>query len=111
MFAKDALFGKPHFDVSSARRGPHAVILIAGKGYVGMMRNGGGTLATVDAAVRRGMAISGGAVNRDRSMYVVVPDDVRAIRARTAHKPWRTFAIKQNVALLPNGGYRFTLVR
>jgi hypothetical protein len=110
-FARDALFGKPHFDVSSARRGPHDVILIAGKGYVGMMRNGGGTLATVDAAVKRGMAISGGAVNRDRSMYVVVPDDVKRIRARTAHEPWRTFPIKQNVAVLPNGGYRFTLVR
>lgn len=111
IFAKDALLGKPRFDVSSARRGPHAIILIAGKGYVGMMRNRGGTLATVDTAVKRGMAISGGAANKNRSMYVVVSDDVKAIRARLPHHPWRTFPIEQNVAVLPNGGYHFTLVR
>jgi hypothetical protein len=111
MFAKTAFLGRPRFDVSSARRGPHDVILIAGKGYVGMMRNGGGTLATVDTAVKRGMAISGGAVNKSHSMYVVAPDDVKAIRARLPHHPWRTFPIEQNVAILPNGGYHFTFVR
>jgi hypothetical protein len=111
MFAKHTLFDKPRFDVTSARRGPHDVILIAGKGYVGMMRHGGGTLATVDTAVKRGMAISGGAVNKNRSMYVVVSDDVTAVRARLPHHPWRAFPIKQNVAVLPNGGYHFTLVR
>jgi hypothetical protein len=110
-FAKHALFGTPRFDVSSARRGPHGVVLVAGDGYVGMMRNGGGTLATVDTAAKRGMAISGSAVNRNHSMYVVVPDGVRAIRARLPHHRWKTFAVTQNVAVLPNGGYHFSLVR
>jgi hypothetical protein len=110
-FAKHALFGKPRFDVSSARRGPHDIVLVAGEGYVGMMRNGGGTLATVDTAVKRGMAISGSAVNKNNSMYVVVPDDVKAIRARLPHHPWRAFTVRQNVAVLPNGGYHFRLLR
>jgi hypothetical protein len=110
-FAKYALFGRPRFDVSSARRGPHGVVLVAGDGYVGMMRNGGGTLATVDTAVKRGMAISGSAVNRNHSMYVVVPDGVRAIRARLPHHPWKSFPVTQNVAVLPNGGYHFSFVR
>lgn len=111
IFAKHALFGKPRFDITSARRGPHDVVLIAGEGYVGMMRNGGGTLATVDTAVKRGMAISGGAANKSHRMYVVISDDVTAIRARLPHHPWRTFPVKQNVAVLPNAGYHFTLRR
>jgi hypothetical protein len=110
-FANHAFLGKPRFDVSSARRGPHDVIVIARKGYVGMMRDGGGTFATVDTAVKRGMAISGGAVNRSHGMYVVVADDVKAIRARLPHHPWRTFPVKLNVAVLPNGGSHFSLVR
>lgn len=110
IFAKHALFGKPHFDASSARRGPHGVVLVAGEGYVGLLRNGGGTLATVDTAVRRGMAISGSAVNKNRSMYVVVADGVKAVRARLPHHRWRTFPVEQNVAVLPNGGYHFALV-
>jgi hypothetical protein len=76
-----------------------------------MIRNGGGTLATVDTAVKRGMAISGGAVNKRHGMYVVAPDDVKAIRARLPHHPWRTFPINQNVAVLRNGGYHFAFVR
>jgi hypothetical protein len=111
IFAKHATFGTSRFDVASARRGPHDVVLIAGQGYVGMMRNGGGTLATVDTAVKRGMAISGGAVNKRHSMYVVVSDDITAIRARLPHHTWRTFPVKQNVAVLPNAGYHFTLRR
>jgi hypothetical protein len=110
-FAKHAVFGKPRLDVSTARRGPHDVILVGGHGYVGMMRHGGGTLATVDTAVKRGMAMGGGAVNRNHSMYVVVPDGVKAIRARLPHHPWRTFPVKQNIAVLPDGGYHFDLVR
>jgi hypothetical protein len=111
LLAKHGLFGKPGFDVSSARRGPHDVVLIAGQGYVGMMRGQGGTLATVDTAVKRGMAISGGAVSKDHSMYVVVSDDVKAVRARLPHRRWRTFPVTENVAVLPNAGYHFTLVR
>jgi len=110
LFAKGALFGK-HFDIATARRGPHDVVLIAGKGYVGMIRNGGGTLNTVDTAVKRGMAMSGGAIDERRSMYVVVADDVKAVRAHPPHGPSRTFPVEQNVAVLPNGSYRFTLVR
>ncbi len=111
-FAKHGLFGRPgSFDASSARLGPHDVVLIAGTGYVGMMRGGGGTLATVDAAVKRGMAISGSAADKRHRMYVVVSDDVKAIRAGLPHHAWKTFPIRQNVAVLPNGGYRFTLVR
>jgi hypothetical protein len=110
-FAKYALFGKPRFDVSSARRGPHDIVLVAGDGYVGMMRKRGGTLATVDTATKRGMAISGSAVNKDHGMYVVVPDGVKAIRARVSHHRWKTVPVKQNVAVLPNGGYHFSLVR
>jgi hypothetical protein len=110
-FAKHVYFGKARFDATGARRGPHDVVLVPGNGYVGMLRNSGGTLATVDTAVKRGMAISGGAVNKDRSMYVVVADDVKTIRARLPHHPWKTFPVTQNVAVLPNGGYHFTLVR
>ena len=110
-FAKHSFFGRPRFDATSARRGPRDVVLIAGDGYVGMMRDGGGTLATVDTAVKRGMAISGGAVDKRHRMYVVVADDVKTIRARLRHHPWRTFPINQNVAVLPNGGYHFVLVR
>ncbi|HET8535645.1 MAG TPA: hypothetical protein VFL73_00575 [Solirubrobacteraceae bacterium] len=111
LFAKHALFGKPRFDVASARSGPHGIVLVAGKGYVGMMRNGGGTLATVDTAVRRGMAISGSSVNRNHSMYVIAPDGVRALRARLPHHLWQSFPVTQNVAVLPNGGYHFVFVR
>jgi hypothetical protein len=111
IFAENGLSGKKRFDVSSARRGPHDVVVVAGDGYVGMMRNGGGTLATVDVAVKRGLAISGGPANTRRRMYVVVSDDVKAIRARMQHGAWRTFPVEQNVAVLPNGGYRFKLVR
>lgn len=110
LFAKDRLFGEK-FDLASARRGPHDVVLIAGKGYVGMMRNGGGTLSTVDTAVKRGMAIGGGAVDKTRHLYVVVSDDVKSLRAGLPGHARRTFAVQQNVAVLPNGGYRFTLVR
>lgn len=110
-FAQHGYFGKPRFDVTSARRGPHDVVLIAGEGYVGMMRNGGGTLATVDTAVTRGMAIGGSAVDKDHSTYVVVPDGVKGVRARLPRQPWRTFPVEQNVAVLPNGGYHFKLVR
>jgi hypothetical protein len=110
-FAKHAFFGKPRFDVTSARRGPHDVVLIAGKGYVGMMRNGGGTLGTVDSAVKRGLAISGSAVAKRGGMYVVVADGVRAVRARLPHHPWRTFPVEQNVVVLPNGSYHFRLMR
>jgi hypothetical protein len=111
IFARHPFGGRPPFDIASARRGPHDVVLIAGQGYVGMMRNGGGTLATVDTAVKRGMAISGSATSKSHSMYVVVSDDVTAIRARPPHHPWRTFPVKQNVAVLPNAGYHFTIVR
>jgi hypothetical protein len=111
IFAKRGPFGTPRFDMTSARRGPHDVVLIAGEGYVAMMRNGGGTLTTVDTAVKRGMAISGGATNKRHRMYVVVSDDVQVIRARLPHHPWRTFPVEQNVAVLPNGGYHFILVR
>jgi hypothetical protein len=111
LFAKHALFGKPHFDIASARSGPHGIVLVAGMGYVGMMRNGGGTLATVDTAVKRGMAISGSSVNRNHSMYVIAPDGVKALRARLPHHPWQTFPVTQNVAVLPNGGYHFVFVR
>jgi hypothetical protein len=111
VFAKHAMFGAPRFDVASARRGPHGVVLIAGHGYVGVLRNGGGTLATVDTAIKRGMAIGGSAVNRNHSMYVVAPDGVKAIRARLPHHSWKTFAVTQNVAVLPNGGYHFRFLR
>jgi hypothetical protein len=110
-FAKHALFGKPRFDITSARRGPHDIVLVAGNGYVGMMRNGGGTLATVDSAVKRGLAISGSAVAKRGGMYVVVADGVKAVRARLPHHPWRTFPVQHNVVVLPNGGYHFRLVR
>ena len=111
IFAKHGPFATPRFDITSARRGPHDVVLIAGAGYVAMMRNGGGTVATVDTAVKRGMAISGSATNKSHRMYIVVSDDVTAVRARLPHHPWRTFPVKQNIAVLPNGGYHFTLVR
>lgn len=108
-FARSGFFGTPRFDISSARRGPHDVVLIAGKGYVGMMRHGGGTLATVDTAVKRGMAIGGSAADKSRRLYVVVPDGIHAVSARLPHQAWRTFDVEQNVAVLPNGGYHFEL--
>jgi hypothetical protein len=110
-FAKAVFFERPHFDIATARRGPHNVVLIAGDGYVGMMRHGGGTWATVDTAVKRGMAIGGGAVNENHSMFVVVPDGVRTVRARLPQHSWKTFRVRRNVVVLPSGGYHFKLVR
>jgi hypothetical protein len=111
VFAKHTLPANPRFDVTSARRGPDDVVLMAGAGYVFMFRHSGGTSATVDTAVKRGMAISGGGGDATRGMYVVVPDDVTVVRARLPRRPWRTFPVKQNVAVLPSGGYHFRLVR
>jgi hypothetical protein len=76
-----------------------------------MMRNGDGTLATVDTAVKRGMAISGSSVNRNHSMYVIAPDGVKALHARLPHHRWQAFPVTQNVAVLPNGGYHFVFAR
>lgn len=102
---------RAHLDPASARRGPHGVVLIAGRGYLGMLAGRGATLATVDTAVKHGLAMGGSAINKDRPMLVVVPDGVRAVRARLPHRDWRTFPVTQNVAALPNGGYRYVMVR
>ena len=101
----------PHPQAADARRGPQGVILIPGRGYLGMMRRSGGTLATVDTAAKRGLAISGSAINTNAHMYVVVPDGVRALRARSPGHAWLTFPVRQNVSVLPNGGYHSRMIR
>ncbi|MGZ6562431.1 MAG: hypothetical protein ACXVH1_23095 [Solirubrobacteraceae bacterium] len=74
------VFEEPRFDIASARRGPHDVVLIAGNGYIGMCATAA-ALATVDSAVKRGMA------NKSHNMYVAVSDNVTAIAARLPGRP------------------------
>ncbi|WP_354697341.1 hypothetical protein [Paraconexibacter sp. AEG42_29] len=94
-------------DVDAARRARAGVILIPGADSVCMMIKGGGTCSPTETVLRTGLALSG---TRIQGMVVAVPDGVRKLRARLPRHPWRTFAVRDNIATLPNGGYRYRLV-
>ncbi len=97
--------GRFRLTPGDARRAGRGVVLIPGRGYVCAMVGGAGTCATVDNAVRRGLAFG----STRRGMYVVVPDGVSSLRARVPRHPWRRFDARDNVVHLPNNGYRYRL--
>ena len=99
---------KGQLRVEDARPARAGVVLLPGRGYLCVFVRGGGTCATIDRAVERGMAFGGSRVD---GMVVVVPDGVRSVRGRLPRHAWRTFAVSDNVAILPNGGHRFRLHR
>ena len=104
MVAANAPFA---LDLSRARQTSDGTVLIPGRGTICMMSGGGGSCASLRTVQRYGVGIG----SSGRGQTVVVPDGVKTVRARMPHHPWRTFTVRDNVVHLPNGAYRYRLVR
>jgi hypothetical protein len=108
-FAKD----NPEFqlELAGTRALAEGVYILPGKGFVclsAILSNGSG----VNCRAIRSAARSGLSMGTTDRLLIVVPDGVKAVKARAnARHPWRTVPIKSGFVRLPYFGYRWRLVR
>lgn len=92
---------------SRARRLTGALYLLPGRGYLCLVAVSGGGCATVDQALRRGVAIG----SPRRAWTIAVPDGVRKLRLRLRGGARPTADVRDNAAHAPATAYGWSFIR